>query len=102
MILPKKAPDEDIVIEFVFSDRIEPGDTIGSIVSVSASACVGHDENAADVLNGSAEISADSLSVFVPVKGGLMGIHYLFMVEILDSTNEKRVMYGQLPIGIAP
>lgn len=100
MILPKKSPAEDIVVEFDFSGRVEPGDTIAEIVSVTASACVGHDDNSASVLNGQPEISADRLSVFVPVTGGLLSVHYLLMVVILDSTNEKRAMYDQLPIGI--
>lgn len=102
LMLPKKSPTEDIVIEFSFSSRLETGDTINSVVSVTATACVGHDENASGILNGQAEVSTNRLSVYVPVTGGIMGIHYLITVVIVDSTGERRTLYGQLPIGIAP
>ena len=80
------------LLQFDFSARLAPGETLASVVSVAVSVSYGTDASPAGILNGAPYLSTDNLSVMVPVQtltAGVSGVDYDIKV-IAATTNASK------------
>ena len=71
-----KGPDEDVIVSFDFTNALDSGEYLVSIVSVTVSVVLGIDPNPSALLNGPAAIDATGTVILQPVWGGLDATNY--------------------------
>jgi hypothetical protein len=92
-------PAEAVVLTFDFSAALDTGETLTGAISATVTTVLGTDPTASSVLNGVATFGADSKTVLVPVKGGLVDHDYAIKVVVVTSNAYKVLaLIAHLPI----
>lgn len=92
-------PAEAVVLTFDFSPALDSGETLAGMITTSVRTALGVDPTPQDVLNGVATFGAESRTVLVPVKGGLVDHDYAIKV-VVGTSNAAKVLalVAHLPI----
>lgn len=89
MFRSTKHPQAKNVLTFDFSLGLAAGETLTGTPTVTVETLFGTDAAPAALLNGSAVLSTDALSVLVPVKAGVDGVQYKITVVVGTSNTLK-------------
>jgi hypothetical protein len=87
------------LLQFDFTARLATGETLTGTPVVTVTVSYGTDPSPSSLLNGSATLSSDGMSVLVPVAGGVVNVDYDIKV-VSTTTNALKTpgMVGTLSV----
>lgn len=98
MRLPNKHPAETKLVVVPFAGEIEKGKSIASVQLLSIATVAGADVNPSAVVEGDLLVNAQTLDVYLRLRGGVSGCDYFGEVLCIDSDTLRHVMQFTLPV----